>query len=86
LVSVGGYVAGAFELAIVLGSLGFAATRMRARLLPAWEGAPARLAEAILGVALLVWVGELLGVVGLLREGSLVVACAGVGLAANLLR
>ncbi|MEK6252483.1 MAG: hypothetical protein AABM43_11165 [Actinomycetota bacterium] len=84
--SVGGYVAGALELAIVLGSLGFAATRLRARLLPAWEGAPARLAEAILGVALLVWVGELLGVVGLLREGSLVVACACVGLASVLLR
>ena len=84
--SVGGYVAGAVELAIVLGSLGFAATRLRARLLPAWEGAPARLAEAILGVALLVWVGELLGVVGLLREGSLVVACAGVGLGSVALR
>jgi len=86
LVSVGGYVAGAVELAIVLGSLGFAATRLRARLLPAWEGAPARLAEAILGVALLVWVGELLGVVGLLREGSLVVACALVGLGSVALR
>ena len=84
--SVGGYVAGVVELAIVLGSLGFAATRLRARLLPAWEGAPARLAEAILGVALLVWVGELLGVVGLLREGSLVVACACVGAGSLLAR
>jgi hypothetical protein len=85
-VSVGGYVAAALELAIVLGSLGFAATRLRASLLPAWEGAPARLAEAILGVALLVWVGEALGIVGLLREGSLVAACACVGLASLLVR
>jgi hypothetical protein len=85
LVSVGGYAAGVAELAIVLGSLGFAATRLRARLLPAWDGAPARLAEALLGVALLVWVGELLGVVGLLREGSLVVACGCVGLASAFL-
>jgi len=77
---------GGMSVAIVLGSLGFAATRLRARLLPAWEGAPARLAEAILGVALLVWVGELLGVVGLLREGSLVVACALVGLGSVALR
>jgi hypothetical protein len=84
-VSVGGYVAGVAELAVVLGSLGFAAMRLRARLMPAWEGAPARLAEAILGIALLIWVGELLGVVGLLREGSLVGACACVGLAAALL-
>ena len=80
MVSAGAYVAGVLELAVVLGSLVYAATRLRARLLPAWEGAPARLAEAILGVALLVWVGELLGVVGLLREGALVGACALVGL------
>jgi hypothetical protein len=80
LVSVGGYVAGVAELAVIFGSLGFAATRLRGRLLPAWEGAPARLAEAILGIALLVWVGELLGLVGLLGEGSLVAACIAVGL------
>jgi hypothetical protein len=67
LVSAGGYVAGVLELAVVVGSLGFAAWRLRARLLAAWDGPPARLAEAIVGIALLVWVGELLGVVGLLR-------------------
>jgi hypothetical protein len=79
LVSVGGYVAGVAELAAIVGSLGFAATRLRGRLLPAWEAAPAHLAEAIVGIALLVWVGELLGLVGLLGEGSLVVACVAVG-------
>src|SRR5436309_1861815 len=79
--SAGAYVAGVVELAIVLGSLGFAATRLRARLLAAWDGAPARLAEAILGIAMLIWVGELLGVVGLLREGTLVGGCACLGLA-----
>ncbi len=84
--SAGGYLAGVVELAVVLGSLGFAATRLRGRLLAAWEGAPARLAEAVIGIALLVWVGELLGVVGLLAEGSLVGACALVGLAALALR
>jgi hypothetical protein len=84
-VSAGAYVAGVVELAIVLGSLGFAATRLRGRVLPAWEGAPARLAEAILGVALLIWIGELLGLVGLLREGALVGACALVGLTCGLL-
>jgi hypothetical protein len=86
MVSAGGYLAGVLELAVVVGSLGYAATRSRARLLPAWDGAPARLAEAVLGIALLVWVGELLGIVGLLREGSLVVACALVGLASTRLR
>lgn len=82
MVSAGGYVAGAIELAIVLVSLACAATRLRARLLPAWEGAPARLAEAILGISVLVWVGELLGMVGLLHEGTLVAACIAVALAA----
>ncbi|MGH2980863.1 MAG: hypothetical protein ACRDKV_02315 [Solirubrobacterales bacterium] len=84
--SVGGYLAGAAELAIVLGSLGFAAMRLRARLLPDWGGAPARLAEAVLGIAMLVWVGQALGVVGLLHEGSLVAACACLGAASLLLR
>src|SRR4051794_38626320 len=81
MVSAGAYLAGVLELAIVVGSLAIAAVRLRGRLLPAWDGAPARLAEAILGVALLVWVGELLGMVGLLREAALVVACAAVGVA-----
>jgi hypothetical protein len=80
MVSAGAYVAGALELAIVLGSLGYAATRLRARLLPSWDGAPARLAEAIVGIALLVWVGELLGVFGLLREGALIGVCVLIGL------
>jgi hypothetical protein len=81
MVSAGAYLAGVVELALVIASLGFAATRVRRRLLPAWEGAPARLAEAIIGIALLVWVGELLGLVGLLREGTLVAACTLVGAA-----
>ena len=83
--SAGGYLAGVFELAIVAGSLGFAATRLRRRLLPSWDGAPARLAEAVVGVALLIWVGELLGLVGLLREALVVAACAGVGVASAFL-
>jgi hypothetical protein len=84
-VSAGGYVASVVELAIVVGSLAFAATRLRRRLLASWDGAPARLAEAVLGIALLIWVGELLGLLGLLREGSLVAACAAVGAASLLL-
>ncbi len=40
--------------------------------MPAWEGAPARLVEAIVGVALLIWLSELLGVVNLLYAGALV--------------
>jgi hypothetical protein len=85
-VSAGAYLAGAAELAIVIGSLGLAAVRLRQRLLPGWEGAPARLAEAVLGVALLVWVGELLGLFGLLTEAPLTVVAAAIGAAALRLR
>ena len=44
-VGLGEYVAGAAELVVVAGAAAFAATRVRARLLPGWTGAPARLAE-----------------------------------------
>jgi len=84
-VSVGAYLAGATELVLVVAALGFASFRLRARILPAWEGAPARLAEAIIGIALLVWVGEALGVLGLFREAIFVVACAVLGVGVGLL-
>ena len=65
MVSVGSYLLGAAELAVVVLALGFSAVRLRARLLPSWSGAPARLVEAIIGVALLIWLSELLGAVEL---------------------
>jgi hypothetical protein len=86
-VSAGSYILSAALLAILALSLGFSAIRLRQRLMPDWEGAPARLVEAIVGVALLIWVSELLGVVGLLYAGTLVaasVALAGaIGLASG---
>jgi hypothetical protein len=53
-------------------SLGFAAYRLRRKLLPAWEGAPARLVEAIAALTLLIWLGELWGTVGLFYAWILV--------------
>jgi hypothetical protein len=84
-VSGGAYVAGALELVVVVVALALAAARIRTRLIPGWEGAPGRLAEAVLGLALLVWVGELLGAVGLFREGALVIACVAVAIGVRLL-
>jgi hypothetical protein len=81
MVGAGAYVAGAAELVLVVAALGLAAVRLRARLIPAWEGPPARLAEAVLAISLLVWVGELLGLVGLFTEAALVIACAAVAAA-----
>lgn len=76
-VGLGEYVAGAAELALVAGAAAYAATGARARLLPGWTGAPARLAEGILGLVLVVWVAEILGTFGLLEELTFV-AVAGV--------
>jgi hypothetical protein len=72
MVSAGSYVVDAFLLAVVALSVGFAAFRIRRQLLPAWRGAPARLVEIVLAVALLIWLCELLGLFGLLYASTLV--------------
>jgi predicted membrane channel-forming protein YqfA (hemolysin III family) len=76
MLDLGSYLLGAAELALVALSLGFSAFRLRQRLMPAWEGAPARLVEAIVAVALLIWISELLGTFGLLYSGALAAASA----------
>jgi hypothetical protein len=72
MVSFGSYLLGAAELVAVVVSVGFSAYRLRRRLLPGWTGAPGRLVETVTAVALLIWISELLGVVGLLYPGLLV--------------
>lgn len=74
MVSAGSYVLSVALLAILAGSLGFTAVRLRKRLLPSWEGAPAHLVDAVLGVAILIWLSELLGVVQLFYAWVLVAA------------
>jgi hypothetical protein len=85
MVSPGSYLLGAAELALVGLSLGFSAFRLRRRLLPAWEGPPARLVEAIVAIALLIWVSEILGTFALFYAGALVGACFLLALAMALL-
>jgi 4-amino-4-deoxy-L-arabinose transferase-like glycosyltransferase len=75
-VSAGTYVLGALSLLVVGSSIGFTAYRLRRRLLPAWTGAPARLVESITALALLIWLGELLGTFGLFDAWTLVVVSA----------
>ena len=72
MVSPASYIFSAVLLALVGGSVGFSAYHFRRHLLPAWTGAPARLVEAVLAVALLVWLCELLGLLGLLYAWTLV--------------
>jgi hypothetical protein len=65
MVSVGSYAVSALALVVVGASIGFTAFRLRRRLIPGWEGAPARLVESVVALALLIWLGELLGTFGL---------------------
>jgi hypothetical protein len=71
-VSAPAYILSAILLAVLALSVGFSAFRIRRHLLPGWDGAPARLVEAVLAVALLIWLCELLGLFGLLYAWTLI--------------
>ena len=79
------YLSGVLELAVAVAAAGFGATRARARLLPGWSGPPALLADALMAVALLIWVAELLGAFGALREIPYFATCVAAGGLAGLL-
>ncbi len=68
------YVEGIVLCGIVVVSVGIAAVSLRRRSLSTWSGAPARLAELIIAIALVVVVSQALGTVGLFRIGPLVIA------------
>ena len=76
------YLLGAAELAVIAAALGLGAYYVRALLVPAWTGALARLAEFVLGISALVVISELLGLLKLLEEVPLLLACTVVGLGA----
>jgi hypothetical protein len=67
-VSAGTYILGLLALATVGLSIGFTSFRLRQRLLPDWTSAPARLVEAVTALALLIWLAELLGTVGIFYD------------------
>ena len=65
----GAYLVGFVELALLVGAFGFAARRIRACLLPAWRGAPAWLAEIVIGVdGFLIVIAEALGTFGAFED------------------
>src|SRR5437867_5827735 len=79
-VSFGDYLFGVIGLALVAIPMAMGGVRLRRRLLPGWAGAPARLAEAVLAVALLTVLLQLLGAFGILYAAVLVPAALLVGL------
>jgi hypothetical protein len=70
------YAIGVACLAVVIGAMTASAVVLRQRFLPLWTGALARLAEAVIGLALLITILEVLGAVGLFRLVPVVIACA----------
>src|SRR6186997_538885 len=85
MVDLGSYLVGVVQLALVVGPIGFSAYELRRKLLPGWIGAPARLVESVAGVALLIWLSEILGTFGLFYAGTLIAAAVLAGLATRLL-
>ncbi|HEY2052745.1 MAG TPA: hypothetical protein VGH14_02295, partial [Solirubrobacterales bacterium] len=83
--SFGSYLLGAAQLVVLAVATGYAAWLLRARLLPGWHGAPARLVEVIVAVGLVTGVSEILGTFGLLYAGALILAMVLVALAARVL-
>jgi hypothetical protein len=79
-VSFGDYLFGVVGLAAVAIPMAMASVRLRRRLLPGWEGVPARLAETVLAVAVLTVLLQLLGAFGILVPAVLIPAALLVGL------
>ena len=79
----GDYLIGVVELFAVVAALAFGAYRARALLLPGWSGAPARLAEIVLGVTALVWISEILGTFGWFHEFTVLAATIVIGIGAG---
>lgn len=73
MIDLSSYALSAVLLAVLGLSVGFVAFRLRRQLLPEWGGAPARLVESVLAVALLIWLCEMLGLLGILYASTLVI-------------
>ena len=73
--TVGRYAVGFAALVVVCASMALAAVSLRSRLLPEWTGAVARLAESVLGLALVIGILEALGAVGLFAPVPIIAAC-----------
>ncbi len=76
----GRYLLGIVELAVLVGFAGLGASRLRSRLLPRFEGAPAHLATGVFALAILIWAAEILGTISLFKPAPYVVAVIAVGL------
>jgi hypothetical protein len=81
--SLGSYLLGAAQLLVLAAGFGASAYLLRARLLPGWQGAPARLVEVIFAVGLVTVAAEALGTFGLLYAGTLMLVAVLIALVAR---
>jgi hypothetical protein len=77
----GRYLLGAAEILALVGFAWLGGASVRAWLLPRFEGAPGRLASAVIALALLIWTAEALGTFGLFEPVPYLLLVAVVGLA-----
>jgi hypothetical protein len=80
MLDLGRYLLGVADLMLLIGFAWLGASALRSRLLPSFAGAPAHLATAVLALALLLLVAQLLGTVGLFEPVPYLVAVAVTGL------
>lgn len=66
---------GAVALVVMFGTAWVAGTLVRRRFLPDWRGAPGRLAEIVVGLALLLAIAQALGTVGAFERFPVLVTC-----------
>jgi hypothetical protein len=81
----GRYLLGVGELALLVGFAWLGASALRSRLLPRFGGVSAHLAAAVLALALLIWVAELLGTFGAWKPVPYLVAVGLAGVACRAL-
>ncbi len=77
--SFGRYLTGLLLVAVCLVPLALGAYALRRRLLESWTGAPARLAECVIGVTALILALQLLGLVSLLHPVPVALGCVVAG-------
>jgi hypothetical protein len=79
MLGVGRYLLGVAELGVLVGFAWLGAASVRRRLVPRLDGPVAQLATALLAIAGLLWIAELLGAFGWFEVGPYLVAVAVVG-------
>src|SRR3954453_8386917 len=79
MLSLGRFVVGTAACAAVVGALGYGAVALRRALLPAWNGARARLAEVVVALATFFTVAQLLRALHLFSGGAVLVGEIGAG-------